>query len=123
MGCIPMRTRNHRTESDAVRAEIRVWMARRGVSAAQLATRVGHAPSWVSKRVGAGASVLLTIDDLYIIGEALDVPPIVFIEPPALPQLSYDRPDRNRSVTELMQYRYHRGTVVPTAAARFPAAA
>jgi site-specific recombinase XerD len=38
-----MKTRRKRTESAAVRAEIRVWMARRGVSGAQLADALGHA--------------------------------------------------------------------------------
>lgn len=102
-----MKARQKRTESDAVRGEIRVWMARRGMSAAQLAARVGHAPSWVSKRVGTGATVLLTIDDLYEIGDALDVPPIAFIEPPALPQLTYDRQGHGGTVTELRPTWYH----------------
>jgi transcriptional regulator with XRE-family HTH domain len=118
-----MKTRQKRTESAAVRAEIRVWMARRGVSGAQLAAALGHAPSWVSKRIGKGATVLLTVDDLYAISEALEVSPIAFIEPPAVPQLSYDGNVPNRKATELMPYRYRRGTIVPIAAASFPDAA
>ena len=118
-----MKARQKRTESDAVRGEIRVWMARRGVSAAQLAQRVGHAPSWVSKRIGSGAEVLLTIDDLYTIGDALDVDPIAFIEPPALPHLTYDRQDRGRTDTELRPTRYHRGNIGPRERPLFLAAA
>jgi len=118
-----MKTRKKSSQAAAVRAEIRVWMARRGVSGSQLAAELGHAPSWVSKRIGSGATVLLTVDDLYAIGEALDVPPVAFIEPPALPHLSYDGNGRSRKATELMQYRYPSGTMVPTAARRFLAAA
>ena len=118
-----MKARQKHNQSSDVRAEIRVWMARRGVSGSQLAADLGHAPSWVSQRIGTGATVMLTVDDLYAIGEALDVPPVAFIEPPALPQLSYDGNGRSRKATELMQYRYPSGTMVPIAVASFPAAA
>lgn len=105
-GCVMDARRSKRIESDAVRAEIRVWMARRGVSGRDLATKLGHAPSWVSKRIGAGATVLLTVDDLYEIGEALDVPPVAFIESPGVPSLTYS------GTTDMRPKRYQSGTMV-----------
>lgn len=73
-----MRPRDKRAETDAVRTEIKVWMARRRLNASELAARLGHDPSWVSKRVGAGATVALTVDDLTSMADALDVPIVEF---------------------------------------------
>lgn len=73
-----MKVRSRRDEADEVRTEIKVWMARRRMSASELADAMGHAPSWVSKRLGSGATVSLTVDDLVAFAEALDVPVVEF---------------------------------------------
>jgi hypothetical protein len=40
---------------------------------------MGHAPSWVSKRLGASPTVELTMSDLFAFAEALDVPASTFL--------------------------------------------
>lgn len=87
-----MKARTRRDETGDVRTEIKVWMARRRMSAADVAARLGHAPSWVSKRVGVGATVALTVDDLVAFSEVLDVPVVEFFrlaEPDASGTINY----------------------------------
>jgi transcriptional regulator with XRE-family HTH domain len=58
--------------AEPVLTEIKVWMARRRVNQSELAVKLGVAQSWVSKRLA--GKVVLTVNDLGLISEALDVP-------------------------------------------------
>lgn len=107
-----MKPKAKHDSADNVRTEIRVWMQRRQVTASELAVRLGHAPSWVSKRIGIGASVPLSVDDVIAIAEALDVAPGMFFQ-----VVSPQSFAASRSATELMQYRYpgsHKGNRAKT---------
>ncbi len=55
--------------SEAVAAEVRAWMGRRGVNQRQLAELLGEDTFWVSRRVHARAR--LTVDDLVRIARVL----------------------------------------------------
>src|SRR6185369_460198 len=59
------------TLADRVRAEIRAELARRGVTQAELARDLDRPAMWVSDRLR--GAVTLTLDDLDLIAEALDV--------------------------------------------------
>lgn len=74
-----MKPRRRNDEVAEIRTEIRVWVTRRGLTHSQLAQRLGHAPSWVSKRIGATPSVELTVGDLVDIARALEVPAATFL--------------------------------------------
>jgi transcriptional regulator with XRE-family HTH domain len=78
-----------------VLVEIKVWMARRNITQVELAAELGVAQSWVSKRLN--GVVGLTVEDMFRLAEALDVPPWEFLRP---------APQTSRNATELMQYRY-----------------
>lgn len=80
-----MKARRKSDDVAEVRTEIRVWCTRRGLTHSDLAARMGHAPSWVSKRIGATPSVELTMSDLFAFADALDVPASTFlrVEDPA----------------------------------------
>lgn len=69
-----MKARRKRDDMGDVRTEIKVWMARRRLSQAELAARVGHDQTWVSKRIGRNPTVPLTVDDLADFSDALGVP-------------------------------------------------
>ena len=92
--------------TDDVLGEIRAWMGRRGVSQSDLGRALGVAPSWMSKRLS--GAVELSVSDMFVIAEALEVSPMVFFDPPA-------------ARTELRPTRYsgiRQGTDVPGAARR-----
>ena len=74
-----MKARRKSDDVAEVRTEIRVWITRRGLTHSELAARMGHAPSWVSKRLGATPTVELTMSDLFAFAEALDVPASTFL--------------------------------------------
>ena len=75
----PRRTeQSHEADIDRVRAEIRVWITRNGLTHAEVAERLGHPKSWVSKRIGAHPSVAITVNDLLAFADALDVAAIEF---------------------------------------------
>lgn len=84
-----MKSRDRRSETDDVRTEIKVWMARRRLTAAELAARCGHDPSWVSKRIGRGATVALTVDDLTTFADALGVSAAEFFRVAESPSINY----------------------------------
>ncbi len=73
-----MDTKHRHEDAAAVRAEVRAWIARRGLTHSQVAARMGHAPSWVSKRLGANPTVPLLLDDLMSFADVLDVPTAEF---------------------------------------------
>lgn len=56
---------------DAVAAEVRAWMGRRGIRGRGLAELIGKDEIWVSRRVN--GKVRMTIDDLALIAQGLDV--------------------------------------------------
>lgn len=68
--------------AEPVLTEIKVWMARRRVNQTELAAKLGVAQSWVSKRLA--GKVALTVNDLGLISEALDVPVGEFFRPASL---------------------------------------
>lgn len=71
-----MKPRKHHAEAQDVATEIKVWMARRRLTQAELADRVGHDHTWVSKRLS--GKVALTVDDLLVFADALDVSTVEF---------------------------------------------
>jgi len=68
--------------AEPVLTEIKVWMARRRINQSELADKLGVAQSWISKRLA--GKVSLTVNDLGLISEALDVPVAEFFRPAAL---------------------------------------
>ena len=68
--------------AEPVLTEIKVWMARRRLNQSELAVKLGVAQSWVSKRLA--GKVVLTVNDLGLISEALDVPVSEFFRPAVL---------------------------------------
>lgn len=66
------------TLADRVRAEIRAELARRGVTQADLARDLVRPAMWVSDRLR--GAVVLTLDDLDAIAEALDVDAVTFLQ-------------------------------------------
>lgn len=73
-----MDARQRHEEAAAVRAEIRAWIARKGLTHSQVAAQMGHAPSWVSKRIGAKPTVPILVDDLMAFADVLGVPAAEF---------------------------------------------
>jgi len=60
--------------SRAMAAEVRAEMGRHGVSQRGLANRLGRPQPWVSRRIGLGAEVELTLDDVAEMADALGIP-------------------------------------------------
>jgi transcriptional regulator with XRE-family HTH domain len=67
----PIATPTTSTLRDAVAANLRVELARRGVSATQLAYRMERGESWISRRLSGKSAI--TLDDLEEIAAALDI--------------------------------------------------
>jgi transcriptional regulator with XRE-family HTH domain len=65
------------TLADRVRAEIRAELHRRGVTQADLARDLGRPAMWVSDRLR--GAVVLTVDDLDAMAEALDMDAVTFL--------------------------------------------
>lgn len=63
-----------------VAAEVRAWMARRGVRQETLATQMGLSQSALSMRLR--GRTRWTINDLAAVSEALDVPVATLLAPP-----------------------------------------
>ena len=61
-------------------AEVRAWMARRGVRQETLATQMGLSQSALSMRLR--GRTRWTINDLAAVSEALDVPVATLLAPP-----------------------------------------
>jgi transcriptional regulator with XRE-family HTH domain len=66
------------TLADRVRAKVRAELAERGVSQAELARYLERPAMWVSDRLR--GAVMLTVDDLDAIAEALDMDALTFLE-------------------------------------------
>ena len=64
------------TTAEHVRTEIKVWMARRRLNQIELAQRLGHDQTGVSRRLSGKRT--MTVDDLEAFGRALDVPAAEF---------------------------------------------
>lgn len=71
-----MRPRGRRVESAEVATEVKVWMARRRLTQVELAERLGHDHTWVSKRLSGRTA--MTVDDLLEFADALDVSAVEF---------------------------------------------
>jgi transcriptional regulator with XRE-family HTH domain len=59
--------------TDLVAGEIRVWLARRGMTARELARRLQVSPSWISYRLNSTQAI--DLNDLESIAAELDVTP------------------------------------------------
>ena len=57
----------------AVARELRAECARQKISGRELARRLGESPMWTQRRLAGEQD--LTVDDLYRIADALDIPP------------------------------------------------
>ena len=59
--------------SSILAAEIRASVAREGVNMAELARRLDVPQAWVSRRIGRGANIDITLDEAVQIAEALNI--------------------------------------------------
>jgi len=67
---------NADTTSQHVTTEIKVWMARRRMNQTDVAQKMGHDQTWVSRRLSGKRA--MTVDDLEDFAKALDVPAAEF---------------------------------------------
>ena len=65
--------------SRLVAREIRAELGRQQLSQRRLAVKMGNSYQWVQRRVSLGATLLLTVDDIQAIADALAVPPSRFL--------------------------------------------
>jgi len=61
----------HKDEALSIATEVKVWMARRRLTQAELGRAAGHDQTWVSKRLS--GKVPMTVEDLLDLAYALDV--------------------------------------------------
>lgn len=61
----------HKVEALDIATEVKVWQARRRLTQSELAARVGHDQTWVSKRLS--GKVPMTVEDLLDFADALGV--------------------------------------------------
>lgn len=65
-----------------VAAEVRAHMARRAITSAELARRLGQDPGWVRRRVSGRPEVALNVDELGAIACVLGVTPAELLPAP-----------------------------------------
>jgi len=72
--------------TDLVAGEIRVWLARRGMTARELARRLQVSPSWISYRLNSTQAI--DLNDLESIAAELDVTPadLMGLDPGTVPE-------------------------------------
>lgn len=63
-------------EALSIATEVKVWMARRRMTQAELGRAAGHDQTWISKRLS--GKVPMTVEDLLDLSAALDVPVVTF---------------------------------------------
>ena len=61
----------YRDEAMSIATEIKVWMARRRLTQAELAARVGHDQTWLSKRLS--GKIILDVEDVLALADALGI--------------------------------------------------
>lgn len=61
----------NRDDALSVATEVKVWMARRRLTQAELAAKVGHDQTWLSKRLS--GKVMLSVEDVLDLADALDI--------------------------------------------------
>lgn len=66
--------------AEPVITEVKVWMARRRLNQSELAARIGVDQTWVSKRLN--GRVHLSVDDMGMLAQGLDVPAAEFLRLP-----------------------------------------
>lgn len=59
-----------------VAGEIRAIAARRGISHARIARRIGRTPMWLSRRLSPSTIQPMTLEELTLIADALGVDPL-----------------------------------------------
>jgi transcriptional regulator with XRE-family HTH domain len=65
----------------SVATEVKVWMARRRLTQAELAARVGHDQTWLSKRLA--GKVPMTVEDMLDLADALGIRAADLLQRPA----------------------------------------
>lgn len=66
--------------SGSVASEIRAEMARRGITQSTLADKLGKPQQWVWRRLNSASRQPISLDDLAVIAQALDVEPAELIK-------------------------------------------
>ncbi len=80
MSTTPAAETDH-TLSDVVAGEVRAELARRGLSLRAFARQLDVPEHWAVRRLAAGRSVPLTLEDLELIAGALGLSPTWFLLP------------------------------------------
>lgn len=66
----------YKDDAMSIATEIKVWMARRRMTQAELAKAVGHDQTWVSKRLS--GKIPLDVEDVLALADALNVRAVDF---------------------------------------------
>ena len=66
----------HKNDALDIATEVKVWMARRRMTQAELGRAAGHDQTWISKRLS--GKVPMTVEDLLDLAGALNVPAVEF---------------------------------------------